>query len=495
MTARDPLAEPHRRWRAYGVAVLATAASAAARLALDPIFGDRSSFLLFAPALVLSAAAGGLGPALLATALSLLASLALSGATLVSDPANLTSALIFVTFGVLCGAGASRLFHGARLNAEAAAGLRARQAHLQSILDTVPDAMIVIDEEGHIRSFSAAAERQFGWSADEVIGRNVNVLMPSPYHEAHDGYLARYRRTGERRIIGIGRVVIGARRDGSTFPMELSIGEMHSGEQRHFTGFVRDLTEIRTAERRLQELQSELVHISRLSALGEMASALAHELNQPLSATANYVNGALRLMDQPRLDKAKVSKALTNAGDQTLRAGQIIRRLRDFVARGEVERRIESLPKVLEEAGALAMIGAREHGVRLRYDIDPRVDQVLVDRVQIQQVVLNLMRNAIDAMDEAPRRELLVATTPLADDMVKVSITDTGPGVSPEVAATLFQPFITTKAQGMGVGLSISRTIVEAHGGRIWVESNPSGGAVFCFTLSTVPEEDLIDGE
>ena len=495
MTARELIAEPRRQWRAYGVAVLATAAGAAAQLALDPIFGDQSSFLLFMPALVLSAAAGGLRPALLATALGLLASLASSGEMLASDPANLTSAVAFVMFGVACGAGASRLFRGARLNAAAAADLRAREAHLVSILDTVPDAMIVIDEAGHIRSFSAAAERQFGWAADEVIGRNVNMLMPSPYREVHDGYLARYRSTGERRIIGIGRVVIGARQDGSTFPMELSVGEVKSEDQHHFIGFVRDLTEIRTAERRLQELQSELVHISRLSALGEMASALAHELNQPLSATANYVNGALRLMDQPKLDKAKVSKALTNASDQTLRAGQIIRRLRDFVARGEVERRIESLPKVLEEAGALAMIGAREHGVQLRYDIDPRVDQVLVDRVQIQQVVLNLMRNAIDAMEDTPRRELLVATTPLDEDLVKVSITDTGPGVSPEVAINLFQPFITTKAQGMGVGLSISRTIVEAHGGRIWVESNPNGGAVFSFTLSTVPEEDLSDGD
>jgi two-component system, LuxR family, sensor kinase FixL len=428
--------------------------------------------------------------ALLTTALGVLAFLAIDGSALEGGRAVLMGAAIF---GAACGLGASWLFRGDQVRVTAISDLAEREAHLRSILDTVPDAMIVIGDQGRIESFSTAAERQFGWAAAEIVGRNVSVLMPSPYREAHDGYLARYQRTGERRIIGIGRVVVGARKDGSTFPMELSVGEMKAGERRHFTGFVRDLTEIRTAERRLQELQSELVHISRLSALGEMASALAHELNQPLSATANYVNGALRLMDQPRLDKAKVAKALTNASDQTLRAGQIIRRLRDFVARGEVERRIESLPKVLEEAGALAMIGAREHGVRLRYDIDPSVDQVFVDRVQIQQVVLNLMRNAIDAMEDAPRRELLVATTPLAADMIKISVTDTGPGIDPAVAASLFQPFITTKAQGMGVGLSISRTIVEAHGGRIWVEPNPAGGAVFCFTVSTAPSGGFSD--
>ena len=172
----------------------------------------------------------------------------------------------------------------------------AREAHLQSILDTVPEAMIVIDERGFIQSFSSAAERLFGCQAAEVIGRNVSILMPTPYRENHDGYLLRYMTTGERRIIGIGRVVVGQRKDGSTFPMELAVGEMKSGDQRYFTGFIRDLTERQQTEARLQELQSELVHISRLTAMGEMASTLAHELNQPLSAIANYLKGSRRLL-------------------------------------------------------------------------------------------------------------------------------------------------------------------------------------------------------
>jgi two-component system sensor kinase FixL len=373
----------------------------------------------------------------------------------------------------------------------AIADLEAREAHLQSILDSVPDAMIVIDDRGVIQSFSAAAEKQFGWTPREVIGRNVNCLMPNPYREGHDGYLSRYLKTGERRIIGIGRVVVGERKDGSTFPMELSVGEMKSGERRFFTGFVRDLTERQDAERRFQHVQSELAHVSRLSAMGEMASALAHELNQPLSATANYVQGSLRLLDQTPLDLPLIKEALGVAGEQMFRAGDIIRRLRDFVAKGETDRRIEGLPQLLEEAGALAMVGAKDRGVRLRYEIAAPIDLVLVDKVQIQQVVLNLMRNAVEAMAEAERRELVVAAVAASDDMVRISVRDTGCGLSPDVSAQLFEPFVTTKHEGMGVGLSISRTIIEAHGGRIWAEPNAPNGTIFHFTVCAVREREL----
>jgi len=381
-----------------------------------------------------------------------------------------------------------------RAEREAAiANLEAREAHLQSILDAVPDAMIVIDERGTIQEFSTTAEKQFGWSANEVIGRNVSCLMPDPYRSGHDGYLARYLATGERRIIGIGRVVVGERKDGTTFPMELAVGEMHSDERRYFTGFVRDLSERQAAERRFQDVQAELTHVSRLSAMGEMASALAHELNQPLSATANYVKGAARLLEHDPLDRDLIKEGLEMAGEQMYRAGDIIRRLRDFVAKGEAEKRLESLPKLLEEAGALAMVGTKDRRVNLRYQIHTRNDPVLVDRVQIQQVVLNLMRNAIEAMSDCPRRELVVAAEALPDDMVRVSVSDTGPGVSPDVAERLFQPFVTTKSSGMGVGLSISRTIVEAHGGRIWAEAGPRGGAVFNFTLRSVPAGEIAE--
>jgi two-component system sensor kinase FixL len=318
--------------------------------------------------------------------------------------------------------------------------------------------------------------------------------MPAPHREAHDSYLHRYYRTGERRIIGIGRVVVGERKDGSTFPMELAVGEMRGKGGRYFTGFVRDLTERQEAERRLQEMQSELVHVSRLTALGEMASALAHELNQPLAAIANYVTGSRQLLARDGADLVKVQGPLERASEQALRAGQIIRRLREFVARGETERQIERLPKLLEEASALALVGAREHGVDVRFDLDPAADLVLADKVQIQQVVLNLIRNAIDAMEESPRRELRICTRAVEGGMVEVSVADSGPGISEEVADQLFNPFVTTKATGMGIGLSISRTIVESHGGRIRAERNRDGGATFHFTLRSGAREELNDG-
>ena len=370
------------------------------------------------------------------------------------------------------------------------AELRAREEHLRLILETVPDAMIIIDEVGAIQSFSQAAERLFGWRADEIIGANVHVLMPEPDRSRHDGYMQRYQRTGERRIIGIGRVVTGQRKDGSTFPMHLSVGEMRGAGRRSFTGFVRDLTERQENMAKLQELQAELVHVSRLLAMGEMASSLAHELNQPLTAIANYMKGCRRLLqDIEHPQRPTIQDALDKAADQAVRAGQIIRRLRDFAARGETEKKIERIVKVVEEASALALVGARELGVRVRQEVAPGVDLVLVDRVQIQQVLVNLFRNALEAMEAMERRELLVALSPAADTMVEIAVADTGHGIRPEILPKLFEPFTTSKDNGMGVGLSICRTIIEAHGGKMWVEPNPVGGTVFRFTLMAAKEE------
>ncbi|WP_336489542.1 PAS domain S-box protein [Methylobacterium nigriterrae] len=373
--------------------------------------------------------------------------------------------------------------------------LRAREAHLQSILDTVPEAMVVIDEAGLIHSFSAAAERLFGYPAAEAVGENVRILMPEPMRGEHDGYLDRYRRTRERRIIGTNRVVTGQRRDGSTFPMELAIGEMRSGEQVYFTGFINDLTERHNTQARLQELQAELVHVSRLSAMGEMASTLAHELNQPLGAISNYTNGCKRLLAHP--DPAAIAKTmevLDKAAEQALRAGQIIRRLREFVARGETETRVEPVARLIEEASALALVGAREQGVTARVALAPNTNPVLADRVQVQQVLVNLLRNAREAMQHGERRELTIDARPAGPETVEIAVSDTGPGISDEVADRLFQPFVTTKQGGMGVGLSICRTIVEAHGGRLWVERNDAGGATFRLTLPAAHNGDLGHG-
>jgi len=367
--------------------------------------------------------------------------------------------------------------------------LRSQENHLRSILETVPDAMIVIDSRGIMQLFSSAAERLFGYSRQEAIGRNVSILMPEPDQSRHDSYLTRYLRTNDPHIIGIGRIVTGKRRDGTTFPMHLSVGKTQRAGEPHFTGFVRDLTEHQQTQARLQELQSELVHVSRLTAMGEMASALAHELNQPLAAISNYMKGSRRLLagsTDPNMPK--VESALDRAAEQALRAGQIIRRLRDFVSRGESEKRVESLSKLIEEAGALGLAGAREQNVQLRFSLDPDADLVLADRVQIQQVLVNLFRNALEAMAQSQRRELVVANTRVADGMIEVEVSDTGIGFREDIIPNLFQTFFTTKDTGMGVGLSISRSIIEAHGGRMWAESNATGGATFRFTLPATDE-------
>ena len=277
--------------------------------------------------------------------------------------------------------------------------LEEREAHLEAILATVPDAMVVIDEQGAIQSFSSAAETMFGCSASEATGQNVRMLMPEPYRGEHDHYLARYLTTGERRIIGTGRVVVGHRRDGSTFPMELSIGEVQLKGHRHFVGFIRDLTQRQESDRLLHEVQSEMFHMSRLSSMGEMASALAHELNQPLTAVSNYLQGARRLINSVDSERARIlQNALNKATEQALRAGQVIRRLRDFLARGETEKRIESLNKIIEETSALALVAAKEQSVHVSLQFARSRDHVLVDRVQIQQVFLNLLRNAMESM-------------------------------------------------------------------------------------------------
>ena len=478
-------------WTGVLLAVLGILAGAAAHLVLKPVVGEQVAFLVFVPAVVAASAYAGLIPGSLAALLGLAAGLLLALNDHAFGNADAASALVFA--GVACAViiGGESFQRSRREAIAVNRDLAAREAHLSSILDTVPDAMIVIDEQGIMQSFSTTAERLFGWTGDEVIGQNVKILMPSPHREAHDGYLERYYRTHERRIIGIGRVVVGQRKDGSTFPMELAVGEMCTEGGRFFTGFVRDITERQQTEARLQELQSELVHISRLTALGEMASTLAHELNQPLSAIANYLRGSMRLLTSEPVPRERLADALDKAAEQTLRAGEIIRRLRDFVSRGETERRVESLPKLIEEAGALALVGAKEHGVHVDFDLDPAVNFVLADRVQIQQVILNLIRNAMDSMASVSRRELHLAIRPDGEGMARVTISDTGPGISPEIAEHLFQPFITTKRHGMGVGLSISRTIVEAHGGRIWVEETPGGGATFNFTLHSVEDEEL----
>jgi two-component system, LuxR family, sensor kinase FixL len=232
----------------------------------------------------------------------------------------------------------------------------------------------------------------------------------------------------------------------------------------------------------------------RLSAAGTLASALAHELNQPLTAIANYVSTGRDLAAEGKPQNgAIIQEALDEAAKEALRAGQIIRRMRDFVSKGELETQILPLGKLINDATTLGLLGAREKGVSWSIEIEPGVDHVLADRVQIQQVMVNLMRNAIEAMETAPTKFLTIAARPRSEDLVEILVADTGHGIPAEMRDQLFLPFISTKARGMGLGLSICRTIVEAHDGHLTVEARPEGGTMFKFTLPRGPQEDQND--
>ncbi len=471
------------RKAATALAVAMVVAALALRIVLRDVLPGAAGFILFAPAILAAAVAGGTRLGFAALALSLTAALLLEDLRI--DPG-----VAGVEFLLFAGAGASIAWIGGML-------FRAREeiertriaaeeqaAHLRMVLDTVPDATVVIGRDGLMVSFNAAAERQFGYKESEAVGNNVSMLMPEPYRSGHDHYLHRYLGTGEKRIIGIDRVVVGRRKDGSTFPMKLAVGEMRFRDQLYFTGFIRDLTERQQSAAQIEEIQSELARLARLNELGEMASTLAHELNQPLSAIANYAQGCVRLLrNMDDTVSARMSEALDEIARQSLRAGQIIRHLREFVMRGETEKTPEDIRKLVEEAGALALVGSREHGVRSVFDFVAGADMVLADRVQIQQVLINLMRNAIEAMRDCETRELTVRTLPGAPGEVAVEVADTGSGISEEVVSRLFRPFVTTKAGGMGIGLSISKRIIEAHGGTIEAVRNERGGSTFRFTL------------
>jgi two-component system sensor kinase FixL len=346
------------------------------------------------------------------------------------------------------------------------------------------DAIITIDGKGLVQSFNPAAERLFGYARSEVLGRNVKILMPAHFRAEHDRYLSRYLETGEKHIIGIGRVVAGKKKDGSTFPIELSVAESRVNGTPVFVGFIRDLTQIQTERSRVEELQHELFHVNRLAEMGQVVSSLAHEVNQPLTAITNYVQVAQQMLDgKGRSSDVSMGDILQKLEAQAKRAADIVKRLRGFVRRREAERQPENLATLIEEALALGIIGQAAGQIHVQLALQPELPPVDVDRVQIQQVIVNLVRNAIDAMDGQERRELLISSAIDGAGYVRISVSDVGPGISPEVADRLFGAFVTTKEDGMGVGLSICKVIVESHGGTIWFTPADGGGTTFHFTV------------
>ncbi len=365
------------------------------------------------------------------------------------------------------------------------------RTELDALLDAAVDAIVVIDELGRIVRFNTAAESLFGYSAGEVLGKSLSMLMGPGDASRHSGFVNRYLDTGVRHIIGIGREVSARRRDGSLFPASLSVGEARSADGRRFVGLIRDLTGQKRAEEEALRHREQMLHASRLTTMGEMAAAMAHELNQPLSAIATYTAACQRFLGQGDEAQADVLTALQAIGGQAHRAGQIIQRMRNFARSRESLRKMVDVGALIEEIRPLAELDARANHVSLSLRIEPDLPQVNADGVQIQQVVLNLLRNGVDAMAETPvaGRVLELDAGNGPDKSVLIRITDRGHGVTEAARDHLFTPFFTTKPAGMGMGLAISRSIITAHGGKLDCMNNPAVGATFFFTLPTALEQ------
>ncbi|MBI3463968.1 MAG: PAS domain S-box protein [Planctomycetes bacterium] len=461
--------------------------------------------------------------------------------------------------------------------------LREKAATLRAVIDCSLNPVITIGFDGTVQLASYSVERVFGWKPEEVVGQNVRMLMPEPYHSQHNEALANYRRTGQTTILGRTREFEGLRKNGTVFPCEITVWRvdlpgkdaplftgvivdiserkraevaLRAGEERYRTlfedsrdaiyivtreyvhpaerdrfqqeieqdgsvrdyevklrkkdetamdclltstlrraedgtilgyqGVIRDVTERQQARERLRRHEAELAHVLRLSTVGEMASGLAHELNQPLSAVSNHAEAWMRRLRSGAGTSEELLAALEQISQQAVRAGEIIRHLRDFVRKGEPRRSTVGVDEIVHEVVALVSSEAQQKQITLRLELAPGMPAVAADRIQIEQVLLNLVRNAFEAMTEleAGTRALTIRTSTAAEELVEVAVADTGRGLNPETIDHVFEPYFTTKAGGLGMGLSISRAIVEAHGGRLWATPNPDRGVTFRFTLA-----------
>lgn len=354
--------------------------------------------------------------------------------------------------------------------------------HLAALVDSSEDAIISKTLAGVVTSWNKAAETMFGYAAEEIIGRAIGLLLPPDRIGEEELILERLRR-GER----IDHYeTVRRRKDGQEIHVSVAVSPIRNlaGDIVAASTIVRDITAQKLTQARLQEVHSELLHISRLSTMGQMASTLAHELNQPLSALRNYLAALRRLVGAPQSDPKKIGEIIVRADEQAARAGDVIRHLREFVVKGETERRLEDLNAVVRQAAALGMIGVKQQGISASMRLAEGLPPVLIDRVQTQQVVLNLVRNAVEAMEATERQELAISTARRSDMQgVEISVADTGAGIAADVAERLFQPFVSSKKSGMGIGLAISKEIVEAHGGRLSVAPNMPTGTVFTVLL------------
>lgn len=473
---------PQEHYAAFFGAIIGVGLALTFKSVINIFVPDTITGMLFTPAIFACAFVGGLVPGMLTVAVALPFVFYFSSAAQPSTAVVNTIVFLVLGTGIAWFAAS---FRETRMRADQSRrDLERRERYLQSILDSIPDATVTVTTDGSIIAFNAAAERQFGYSESDVLGRSIDILVQNPAREAQgEVSLCRYL-TGERHKAHADDMFTGRRRDGTFFPMMISVGQMISGQDTIITGFIRDLTEREEAAADLHQTHAELARLARINDLGEMASTLAHELNQPLSAVANYLQGARNIISRDAPGTlATLRQPIEAATAEALRAGEIIQHLREFTAHGQTDRKLAQLHTLIREASVLALMGARELGIRTVFDFRAEPSEVLVDGVQIQQVLVNLMRNAVAAMRGQPRRELMIRTLPPGGDGITIEVSDTGTGFDENIVPQLFEPLVTTKPGGMGIGLSIARRIVHAHGGTIWAGINPAGGATVSFTL------------
>ena len=358
-------------------------------------------------------------------------------------------------------------------------------APLDALMEAAADAIIIIDGQGVILRFNPAAESMFGYASDEVLGRNVSMLMPETQSRSHDGYIRNYRETGTARIIGKGREVTGLRGDGSSFPMHLSVGEIRRSGEAHFVGIVRDLSDFRAAQEQVRRLEEQLLHADRLVILGELTAGIAHEINQPLTAIAAYADAGCALIhrdgDTPRQDMRSICERI---GEQSRRAAEVVQRLRKLVRSGTVGRSRHDINQIIENVLLLFEYEIKKQNIEISFEPLETLEKLFVDDIQIQQILVNLVKNGIDAISAAGVRDGRIWIEIAAqENEALVAVTDNGPGVAAQDRARMFEAFFTTKPKGVGLGLSICKSIAAAHGGSLHYAAAPGGGSRFTLSL------------
>lgn len=356
---------------------------------------------------------------------------------------------------------------------------------LDALMEAAVDAIIIIDDRGMIQRFNPAAEAMFGYQEAQLKGRNVALLMPEPHRSRHDGYLERYARTGEAAVIGKGREETGLRSNGETFPMQLSIGEVRQPDQHWFVGIIRDVTEMRQARAQVRHLEEQLLHADRLVILGELTAGIAHEINQPLTAIAAYADAGSTIID--RIDEAPAAdmhSICERIGGQARRAAEVVQRLRGLVRSGTAAKSHHDLNEIIRNILLLFEYEIKKTNTNLLFFPLSPLEKLYVDDIQIQQIMVNLIKNSLDAINEAGQNDGRIEIHIRKEGQeVLVSVTDNGPGVPEIYRPRLFDSFFTTKPKGVGLGLSICKSIAAAHGGTLHHEQPGDGGSRFTLSL------------